>query len=130
MGRYYSGDINGKFMFSIQPSDAGNRFGATEMHPNYIDYSVNRNEYKNAHLSGLVGSTNLRSVVFLNSLKPIAWFLKYFYLKEAIQALRHSAHKLLSENMTQLPVIFSNIVYTFFLSLWQNLLRRQECLRE
>ena len=47
MGRYYSGDINGKFMFSIQPSDAGERFGATEMYPNYIDYSVNRNQYEN-----------------------------------------------------------------------------------
>lgn len=47
MGRYYSGDINGKFMFSIQPSDAGNRFGAKEMHSNYIDYSVDRNQYEN-----------------------------------------------------------------------------------
>lgn len=29
MGRYYSGDIEGKFWFGIQPSDAADRFGVT-----------------------------------------------------------------------------------------------------
>ena len=27
MGRYYSGDIEGKFWFAVQPSDAADRFG-------------------------------------------------------------------------------------------------------
>ena len=35
MGRYYSGDIEGKFMFAIQSSDAPERFGAVE-NQNYI----------------------------------------------------------------------------------------------
>jgi hypothetical protein len=39
MGRYYSGDIEGKFWFGLQPSDAPSRFGATEQEPCYITYS-------------------------------------------------------------------------------------------
>ena len=40
MGRYYSGDIEGKFMFAVQSSDAPERFGAVESNPGYIDYYV------------------------------------------------------------------------------------------
>ena len=40
MGRYYTGDIDGKFMFAVQNSDAGERFGAVSQHSNYIDYVV------------------------------------------------------------------------------------------
>lgn len=29
MGRYYNGDIEGKFMFGLQNSDAADRFGST-----------------------------------------------------------------------------------------------------
>ncbi len=29
MGRYYSGDIEGKFLFAMQPSDAADRFGVS-----------------------------------------------------------------------------------------------------
>ena len=42
MGRYYHGDIEGKFMFAVQPSDAGERFGAREQEPNCIEYCVYR----------------------------------------------------------------------------------------
>ena len=42
MGRYYHGDIEGKFMFAVQSSDAGQRFGAFEIEPHYIEYCVNR----------------------------------------------------------------------------------------
>ena len=38
MGRYYSGDIEGKFWFGLQPSDAPSRFGRTEQEPSYITY--------------------------------------------------------------------------------------------
>ena len=40
MGRYYSGDIEGKFMFAVQGSNAPERFGAEECEPNYLDYYV------------------------------------------------------------------------------------------
>ena len=43
MGRYYTGDIEGKFMFGVQNSDAGERFGAVES--NVIRYSVSRGCY-------------------------------------------------------------------------------------
>ena len=38
MGRYYSGDINGKFWFALQSSNAPSRFGGYENEPNYINY--------------------------------------------------------------------------------------------
>ena len=38
MGRYYSGDIDGKFWFAVQPSDSADRFGVTGQVPNYIEY--------------------------------------------------------------------------------------------
>ena len=49
MGRYYYGDIEGKFMFAVQSSDAGERFGAyeTPQEPSSIDYAVSRDSYDN-----------------------------------------------------------------------------------
>ena len=38
MGRYYSGDIDGKFWFAVQSSNAADRFGSTGCEPNYIEY--------------------------------------------------------------------------------------------
>ena len=40
MGIYYNGDIDGKFMFAVQGSDAGERFCAIEQESGYIDYVV------------------------------------------------------------------------------------------
>jgi len=37
MGRYYQGDINGKFMFSVQSSRAADRFGS-EGYNDYLEY--------------------------------------------------------------------------------------------
>lgn len=38
MGRYYSGDIEGKFWFGVQSSDAADRFGVEGYSPSYIEY--------------------------------------------------------------------------------------------
>ncbi|RTL06170.1 hypothetical protein EKK58_06020 [Candidatus Dependentiae bacterium] len=38
MGRYYSGDIEGKFWFGVQASDDASFFGGTVCEPNYINY--------------------------------------------------------------------------------------------
>jgi len=38
MGRYYNGDINGKFWFGIQSSNAANRFGVIGQPPDYLEY--------------------------------------------------------------------------------------------
>ena len=45
MGRYYNGDIDGKFMFAVQSSDAHERFGAIEEEKDYIPYVVYRDAY-------------------------------------------------------------------------------------
>lgn len=45
MGRYYSGDINGKFMFAVQSSNAGERFEAFDIEPQYVEYCVKRESY-------------------------------------------------------------------------------------
>ena len=37
MGRYYDGDISGKFMFAVQSSNAADRFGSAGYN-NYLDY--------------------------------------------------------------------------------------------
>ena len=38
MGRFYSGDIDGKFWFAVQNSNAADRFGVMGYEPNYITY--------------------------------------------------------------------------------------------
>lgn len=38
MGRYYSGDIEGKFWFAVQSSDDASFFGGVYSEPNYLDY--------------------------------------------------------------------------------------------
>jgi hypothetical protein len=38
MGRYISGDIDGKFWFALQPSDAADRFGVTGTQPETLEY--------------------------------------------------------------------------------------------
>lgn len=45
MGRYYTGDIEGKFWFAVQGSDDGEFFGATERN-DYINYIVSREAYE------------------------------------------------------------------------------------
>ena len=39
MGRYYSGDIEGKFWFGLQSSDSADRFGVTGEQPQVIQYN-------------------------------------------------------------------------------------------
>jgi len=38
MGRYYYGDIDGKFWFGVQSSDAADRFGKTGHAPSHLEY--------------------------------------------------------------------------------------------
>ena len=42
MGRYYSGDIEGKFWFAVQSSDAADRFGVTGVQPQELYYYFDR----------------------------------------------------------------------------------------
>ena len=57
MGRYYNGDINGKFMFAVQSSTAADRFGAIG-HSNYISYYFDKDHLEtiNKELNSLESS--------------------------------------------------------------------------
>lgn len=44
MGRYYNGDINGKFWFGLQSSDAASRFGGNQYEPQTIKFEFNKEE--------------------------------------------------------------------------------------
>lgn len=46
MGRYYSGDIDGKFAFGIQSSDAADRFGVIGQPPEYLQYNYSKDDLK------------------------------------------------------------------------------------
>ena len=41
MGRYYSGDIEGKFWFAVQSSNAADKFGSIGYESNYLEYYFN-----------------------------------------------------------------------------------------
>ena len=44
MGRWYSGDINGKFWFAVQDSDAADRFGVTGHQPEELYYHFDQED--------------------------------------------------------------------------------------
>ena len=44
MGRYYNGDIEGKFMFSVQSSDDADFFGS-EGHTSYLNYHFDKDDH-------------------------------------------------------------------------------------
>ena len=46
MGRYYDGDIEGKFWFAVQSSNAPERFGAQEFEPSHINYYFDEEQLK------------------------------------------------------------------------------------
>lgn len=48
MGRYYNGDINGKFGFGSQDSTDGEYFGAWETEGTVIDYCINNDDIPEA----------------------------------------------------------------------------------
>lgn len=65
MGRYYSGDIEGKFWFGVQSSTAADRFGSEHFEPNYVSYYFDerhlphiRNELK--YIEDVIGKKNMK----------------------------------------------------------------------
>ena len=51
MGRYYNGDVNGKFMFAVQSSNAHERFGAEEMETGTFCTMFGRAQLKTENLA-------------------------------------------------------------------------------
>jgi hypothetical protein len=71
MGRYYSGDINGKFWFGLQSSTAADRFGVTYSEPSYVTYF-----YSDEDLVGVVEEINNITESLGDKLKVIEDFFK------------------------------------------------------
>ena len=46
MGRYYNGDIEGKFWFAIQSSTDADFFGVVGSEPSYLDYYFSEDNLK------------------------------------------------------------------------------------
>ena len=67
MGRYYSGDIEGKFMFAVQSSQSGERFGAVEEESGYTPYIVHRENYSEIQ-------QELDDIVSTGSVKKVDYF--------------------------------------------------------
>jgi hypothetical protein len=59
MGRYYSGDIEGKFWFAVQGSDASERFGGTKHEPQYTEYEFNDDDLDKVELEITAIENNL-----------------------------------------------------------------------
>jgi len=64
MGRYYNGDIEGKFLFAVQSSNAGERFGAVEEDWPYTPYIVYRESYSEIQqeLDDIVSTGSVKKV--------------------------------------------------------------------
>ena len=60
MGRYYSGDIEGKFWFGVQSSDDASFFGGVIEEPTEINYHFNTKEDIKKVVSGLSVSNGHR----------------------------------------------------------------------
>jgi hypothetical protein len=63
MGRYYSGDIEGKFMFAVQSSTAADRFGSTHEEPSYVKYFFSEEHIKTIEKELLLLKENYEKVV-------------------------------------------------------------------
>lgn len=50
MGRYYSGDIEGKFWFGLQSSTAADRFGVSYSEPTYVNYHYDKDDLEGVEL--------------------------------------------------------------------------------
>ncbi len=70
MGRYYSGDIEGKFWFGVQSSDCADRFSSTGSTPNFLEYG-----FDEEHLE----SINKELKVIENNLGENLKLLKEFF---------------------------------------------------
>lgn len=67
MGRYYTGDIEGKFWFAIQSSDAADRFGVTGCEPSSIEYWFSEEdlgavEAELATIKDTIGDENMKAI--------------------------------------------------------------------
>ena len=70
MGRCYSGDIEGKFWFAVQSSNAADRFGSIGYEPNYLEYYFDED-----NLPGVQQELkNIEEIISLENIKKLDEF--------------------------------------------------------
>lgn len=83
MGRYYEGDINGKFWFGVQPSDAADRFGVYGQEPSYIEYFYDEKDLNNV----ITELKNIEESIGINNIEKLDKFFNdnMFYSDKKLQ---------------------------------------------
>jgi hypothetical protein len=71
MGRYYDGDIEGKFWFATQDSNDGEFFGAEEQESNCIEYYVDKEEFE--EINGIKQCK--KALTFKHNGKTLRWWV-------------------------------------------------------
>ena len=67
MGRYYLGDIEGKFWFAVQSSNAADRFGSIGYEPGYLEYCFDEDD-----LPGVQQELkNIEEIISLENIKKL-----------------------------------------------------------
>ena len=68
MGRYYNGDIKGKFWFGVQSSDAADRFGVQGTEPSELNYSYQKEdlEYVELEIKNIIETVGQNNVDLLD----------------------------------------------------------------
>ena len=89
MGRYYQGDIEGKFMFAVQSSGAGERFGAYEEDQGYINYVVEESNLKEVE----------EEIAKIEALPCIATIDTFFEGKDSYKSSDLLKNNITNENM-------------------------------
>lgn len=109
MGRYYSGDIEGKFWVAIQNSDAAERFGLTGYTPNYITYDIDSGNIVYDNFMSL--SENIFSVYefvkltkFFNKLIDDSLNNKDIVRKSVKNAIKVKAHETENKNIPDIKI--------------------------
>ena len=67
MGRHYLGDIEGKFWFAVQSSNAADRFGSIGYEPGYLEYCFDEDD-----LPGVQQELkNIEEIISLENIKKL-----------------------------------------------------------
>lgn len=98
MGRYYYGDIEGKFMFAVQNSDAADRFGVIGQQPMELNYFFEEDDLETIQLElQTIESTlgdNLQKMIDFNEQND---FYNDDMLSEFLGVDKEDLHTILSE---------------------------------
>jgi hypothetical protein len=104
MGRYYQGDIEGKFWFGVQASDDGEFFGAKECATGIVDYEINVNDIQVVKEGIMTCKKRLRHAIL--EYDPDAGFKLHFW-----NSLTETEQRYYSEWMARLEMGIKILIF-------------------